>query len=291
MEGWAFLIVYDMSEGVGIVMRIFAANEYSSLKKCLVVYPQNFQITEIINEQQKSNIGNVDLNKANKQYNQLVNTLSNMGVEIQFLDILDSPYQVYTRDIGFVIGETMFISNMKADVRSKETESLKGYIKRYTGLNIVQLSHHVEGGDVFVHQDTVFIGNSDRTDIAGIQEISSYCKGKKVIEIQFDEKRLHLDCVFNILDQDTCVVSEFLHDKDEMKKHFENTIEVSKEDALSLATNFVHIGNRKLICTNEKLANRLAEIGYKPYFIDYSEFIKVGGSVRCCTLPLLRSDN
>lgn len=55
--------------------------------------------------------------------------MSSDGVIIQFLDPIYGANQVFTRDIGFVIEDRIFIAKMSKQDRVEETKALEKYIK------------------------------------------------------------------------------------------------------------------------------------------------------------------
>jgi N-dimethylarginine dimethylaminohydrolase len=274
-------------------MQVYAENEYGKLEYVLMAYPQNFDIKEIINKMQRKYVGQIDHELANQQYNDFVNTLIAEGVKVQFLNLIDSPEQVYTRDIGFTIHNILFISTMAKNIRKDEPTSLLNFITDLdTDVKYHDMINTAEGGDVFVHHDKVFIGKSRRTTEAGINEIKQVLHENKldleIIPVDFNVDQLHLDCVFNILDQDTCIITDQVYNPEVIEPHFKNIIRMSGRDVEYLATNFVHLGNGKLISTNQTMTDQLNKHGYNAIYLPYSEFIKSGGSVRCSTLPIVR---
>ncbi|ERJ13391.1 dimethylarginine dimethylaminohydrolase family protein [Haloplasma contractile] len=272
-------------------MDVTVRNEYDRLEYVMVAYPRNFRIDEIINKMQSKFKGQIDQEIASQQFHNFTNLLIEHGVKVQFLDLVDSPEQVFTRDIGFTIDDILFVSNMARDIRQEEPNSLVDYFKDET-INIHKMSHNAEGGDVFVHQDKVFVGVSKRTNMNGINEIQDvleqHNKDIQVIPVKFNVEQLHLDCVFNILDQDTCIITDYVYNPEVIEQHFKNVVRFKGEDVDYLATNYVHIGDGRMVCTNPRMAETLKELGYDPILIEYDEFIKSGGSVRCSTLPIVR---
>ena len=111
---------------------------------------------------------------------------------------------------------------------------------------------------------------------------------KEVIPINFDNSMLHLDCVFNLIGEESALVSQYVYDKEIVKKYIKNIIEVTKEEADNFATNIVYLGDKKLITSNISISNKLKGLGYDVKILDYTEIVKGEGSVDCSTLDLLR---
>jgi len=272
-------------------MIIYNHNEYDSLEYCLLAYPKNFDIKEIINKMQRKYKGQIDFELAYSQFHSLANTLIKHGVKVQFLDLVDSPEQVFTRDIGFVIHNILFVSHMAKHIRGEEPDALLSFLEDKS-VKVHQMHYTAEGGDVFIHNNLCFVGISHRTSAEGIQEIEQVLNNHQlkieVIPVHFNIDLLHLDCVFNILDANTCIITDYIYNPEVIEKHFKKIVKIEGKQVEYLATNFVHIGNKKMICTNSFMAAKLSELGYNPIYLDYTEFIKSGGSVRCSTLPIKR---
>ena len=271
-------------------MKIFTKNEYDNLICCLVAYPCNLQITGGINSPAEI----INKKVASKQYNNLINTLIDLGVKVQFLDLNDSPSQVFTKDIGFVIEDIMFISNMKEAIRQIEINklielSLNRDIKSY------HMKSKVEGGDILIHKNKIFIGQGERTTLNAVEEMTeilcNYNMNYEAIKVYFDTSKIHLDCVFNILNDNTCIISDDVFNPEVITRHFQSVIRVSKKDADSLALNIINIGNNKVLCCNKNLHDKLLSLGYNSILIDFSEIIKAKGGLGCCVLELLRSSD
>lgn len=269
-------------------MKIFQSNQCDKLKSCLLCYPVNFKIT-------KKN--SPFYNKINNelmfsQYNNFVNSLSNNGVKVSFIDINKNLYhQVFTQDVGFVVNDILFLCNMKLDERKGEVIYLKKYIKDHN-LKYYCLENTIDGGDVIHYDGVLFVGISTRTTIDACRELEKVLNkmniDMKVIPIYFDNSKIHLDCVFNTLDKGSGVISPYVFDRKVIEEYIPNLIEISKDDADDLGTNYVYLGDKKLLSSNKNVSEILLKEGYEVSYIDYSEIIKGDGSLGCSVLYLLR---
>lgn len=261
-------------------MNINIKNRYKSLQEVIMCYPVNYWV--------ENNTINKEL--LFQQYNNFINTLSAAGVKIYFLDPLYGTSQVYTRDIGFVIDDILFIGKMKESNRLNEIKALEELINKKR-IKVIRINNYIEGGDVTVHNKIVFVGLSSRTSVEAIKELSNILSNEnldyKVIPIKFDNNEmLHLDCVFNILSDECCVVTEFIFDIDIIKKFFKKCYFINNKDAKQLAVNFITIDENTVITSSKTLCKLLSNDGVKSIYIDYSEIIKGGGAFTCTTLPI-----
>lgn len=273
---------------------VFQQKEYSKLRQVIVCPPVHMKITKVINETQKHFIDdNIDTEKAEKQHQQFTNTLRDQGVNVFSLDAIASlNEQVFTRDIGFTIDDTVFISSMARDIRKKEIRILEDFLNKQNIPYIALKEPSIEGGDVVIHGDTIYIGISERTTRKAIAELQSYLKDKEVIPLPLREDILHLDCAFNIISEDEALIYSPAFKSEDVKRlsgRF-SLIETPEEEQLTLATNVVSIGNNTIISLPENKQTNLVlrEKGYNVIENNFSEIIKSGGSFRCCTMPILR---
>ncbi|NND70971.1 MAG: hypothetical protein HKN43_05275, partial [Rhodothermales bacterium] len=105
-------------------------------------------------------------------------TLREHGVELITSDnVEDAWLQFFIRDLGFVIGDTFFVANPAGKVRSLEIQSLERIRARFSKC-IELTTSTIEGGDIFVHQDKVFIGLGRRTSEAAVDELRKHTEAQ-----------------------------------------------------------------------------------------------------------------
>jgi N-dimethylarginine dimethylaminohydrolase len=64
-------------------------------------------------------------------------------------------------------------------------------------------------------------------------------------------------------------------------------IPIDFHDASKFACNAVVVGNTVIMNQGpKKIVNDLASVGFNTEFVNMSEFIKSGGSAKCCTLEI-----
>ncbi|MCM3594950.1 dimethylarginine dimethylaminohydrolase family protein [Metabacillus idriensis] len=269
-------------------------SEYDSLKNVILCEPRFMRISQVINEtQRRYQKENIEVEKAIVQHQTFVEVLKNNGIETHILPSKEKyPEQVFTRDIGFAVGEVLFISDMKMQIRQGEEGILKEWLNTI-GIKYIDLvEDQTEGGDVIIDRKTVYIGLSERTTAGAVEKIQSHLKDYTVIPIPIKKEILHLDCIFNIIsDTEALIYKDGLNESEYklLAKRFD-LIEVSKEEQFSMGVNVLSLGNKKIISLpqNAEVNQELSKRGYEVIKIDFSEIIKSGGSFRCCTLPIKR---
>ncbi|WP_226668827.1 dimethylarginine dimethylaminohydrolase family protein [Metabacillus litoralis] len=269
-------------------------NEYDVLKRVILCEPQYMTIRDVINETQKQfeDVG-IHIDKAVKQHREFVKTLRENGVEVILLPYHQKfPEQVFTRDIGFTLGQTIFVAKMASDVRMGEEDVLKQWLDDEV-LSYYNLAEdRIEGGDVMIDGETIYIGLSSRTTKYSAEHLQSLLTQYEVKILPFKEKFLHLDCVFNVISPNVAIIFKEAFEKEQIEllsSRYE-LIEVSAEEQFTLGTNILSLGQNKIISlpVNKEINKKLREKGFEVIEVDITEIIKSGGSFRCCTLPILR---
>ncbi|QWC24702.1 dimethylarginine dimethylaminohydrolase family protein [Bacillus haikouensis] len=275
-------------------IQLSCPNEFSPLKEVILCEPTYMKIQDIINEtQRRYHKENIDVDRAVEQHNKFHEILRENNITTHLLSPKNTfPEQVFTRDIGFTVGRTLFISDMKMPVRQGEEIELRNWLSA-RGMSYIDLvEDETEGGDVLVHGNTVYIGLSDRTTFEAVERIQSYLPDYNVIPLPIHEDILHLDCIFNIIsDNEALIYREGLLGDDitRLSSQFD-LIDVCREEQFTMGVNVLSIGNKKVISLpiNKGVNKELRDRGFEVIEVEFDEIIKSGGSFRCCTLPLLR---
>lgn len=269
-------------------------SEYAKLDQVLVCEPSYMEIKEVINHvQKKYEHQNINKRRAQQQHLDFTKVLEQNGVTVIDLGAKrEFPEQVFTRDIGFVIGENIFVSKMASDIRKGEEKVLENLLQNHDLKYNKLHANKIEGGDVIVDGDIVFIGMGNRTCLEATRELQKKLPNHSIIPLSFDPKYLHLDCLFNILSSEIALIYPEAFDQatlESLEKRYQ-LVEVSSDEQFSLGTNVLSIGNNKVISQpqNTKVNQSIRSLGFEVIEVDFSEIIKSGGSFRCCSMPLKR---
>jgi len=269
-------------------------SEYGILKGLIVVPPKFMEIREVINETQSYyEKENIDKKIAEEQHDAFIRILKEEGANVITLKAeTELNEQVFTRDIGFTIGDQLFVANMKRDLRKPETTVLEQWLGDQQITYNQLASSPIEGGDVMVDGKKLWIGVSDRTASDAVKELQDLFPDCQVNPVTIREDILHLDCTLNIIDEKTALIYPPGVDMKtyQLLRDSYQLIEITDEEQFRLGTNVLSIGNKKIISLpeNKRINEELKQKGFDVIEVPFSEIIKSGGSFRCCSLPLLR---
>ncbi|WP_100373580.1 dimethylarginine dimethylaminohydrolase family protein [Bacillus sp. FJAT-45037] len=269
--------------------------EYGLLRSVLLCEPLFMKIEEPINETQEHyKEENIDVEVAKSQHKDLVKALKQEGIDVHLLPAReDLPEQVFTRDIGFTIDETIYIGALKREIRQGEEQILKEFLTDNTYKFQEIKEGTIEGGDVMIDENIVYVGDSSRTSLSSIDQLKLAHPNRELELIKFDEAYLHLDCVFNPLSPEVALIYRDAIDREDVRRLESRyqLIDVSEEEQFTLATNVLSIGKGKIIALpqNKETNEKIVQAGFEIIEVDLSEIIKSGGAFRCVTMPIERN--
>jgi N-dimethylarginine dimethylaminohydrolase len=153
-----------------------------------------------------------------------VNVLHKYDITVYRPENIENYNQIFTRDIGFVIGYIFIKSNILPD-RERELDAIQYVLDQINPEKIVRPPEevHIEGGDVMLWNNYIFIGTyngSDykeyitaRTNKEGVQYIKDLFPNKIVKEfdlvkskVEARDNALHLDCCFQPVGSDKAII-------------------------------------------------------------------------------------
>ena len=229
-------------------------------------------------------------------------------------ELIEDCNQIFTRDIAFVIDGKFVKANVLPD-REQEFEAIEHVWSQVPKENRIKLPEHchIEGGDVMLYNDHIFIGTyrgedySDfiiaRTNMDAVEAIQEIFPHKMVKSFNLrksntdpKENALHLDCCFQPVGKGKAILHKngFLDESEyEWLLNFfgkENVFEITKEEMYHMNSNIFSISETVVISEKNftRLNTWLRNQGITVEEVPYAEIAKQEGLLRCSTLPLIR---
>jgi N-dimethylarginine dimethylaminohydrolase len=274
-------------------------SETGRLRKVVMCPPAFFEIVEPTNAIQRLYCGD-GLPPPKpllmvKQHQGLVEILRMEGVEVELLPpVPNLPFQHATRDVGVVIGDTIVLSNLRERTRRLETQVAEPVLQKYELRILTPERGFVEGGDVIVDNNRLWVGLGARTDEWGAEFLHrTFGQDYDVIPLRFDPHYTHLDTVFGVLSQSHAILYEPVFEPSSLQRIREvypSIISLTDKEQQNAGANVLCVSPDKVIsiAENPSVNEQLAQVGFEVVIVSYSEVIKSGGSVRCDTLPVER---
>lgn len=237
------------------------------------------------------------------------------GVTVFRPRIEENENQIFTRDIAFVIDDVFIRSNILPE-REREFPAIRHVVEQIAPEKYVEIedqSIHIEGGDVILWNDHIFIGTYKGADYADIKTARTNMKGVEFIRDLFPNKivrefdlvkstveardnALHLDCCFQPVGTDKAIVYKggFRDEKDYeyLRDLFgeENLFHITRQEMYDMNSNIFSIAPDVVVSERNftRLNTWLRSHGITVEEVPYAEIAKQEGLLRCSTLPLIR---
>lgn len=244
--------------------------------------------------------------------------LQRYGVQVYRPWMIDNCNQVFARDVGFVINDKIIVSNIIPN-REDEKEAYENIYSQIAYNKIFNLPEkaHVEGGDVVLYNDMVFVGLYSQPDYSQTKTARSnqyafdflreICPEKQFIPFELikndhDPRKgvLHLDCTFMPVGKGKAIIYKdgFMHKASYQQIvdifGIENLFEISREEMYNMNSNIFSISPTVVVSEERftRLNKHLEEVwGMTVERVPYHEIAKMGGLLRCSTLPLIRKND
>ena len=237
------------------------------------------------------------------------------GVKVYRPQLVKDCNQVFARDVGFVIDDKIIVANVIPD-RQEEIDAYENIYSRIHYKQIYNLPDavHVEGGDVVLYNGVIFLGQYAFEDYPQVKTARTNRLALDYLRMLFPEKTiiplnlrksdtnprdgiLHLDCTFMPVGRDKAIIYKpgFLNprDADHLINMFgrDNVFEITQEEMYYMNTNIFSISEDVVVIEEnfKRLGDHLRNVwGMTVETVPYFEISKMGGLLRCSTLPLRR---
>lgn len=241
--------------------------------------------------------------------------LKKHGVRVYRPSVLTDCNQIFARDIGFVIDNYFFKSNI-LPIRASEYKAIEHVIDQIDASQVIDFeSHiHVEGGDVIPCNDHVFVGvyqGKDYPDIVTARTnkeaanfLQDFFPNKKIVAFDLNksvtkahDNALHLDCCFQPVGSHFAIIHpEGFSNTDQLNWLIQffgkkNIHFITKDEMYHMQSNVFSISSEIVVSDpsfvrlNKWLRSKKIQVEEVPY----SEISKQEGLFRCSTLPLKRN--
>jgi N-dimethylarginine dimethylaminohydrolase len=261
------------------------------MKKVLMCAPDYFDVKYDINPWMSNNKNFVNRDKAVEQWN-LLYAMVRSCAEVELIrGDRWLPDMVFTANAGFQFGDNVVLSNFKHAERKGEEALFEEWFES-RGYSVFKIPSNFEGqGDLLRDADGyMWLGTGFRSDINAIDDLAPLL-GEWIQPLNLvDPRWYHLDTCFCPLPHGELLWYPPAFDsesQDLIYDFYEDTIEVSEEDALQFACNSVCIlDNVFTPKCSYNTSIMLMKYGYNHVEIEMSEFLKSGGAAKCLIMDL-----
>ncbi len=231
-------------------------------------------------------LGKPDYEKALRQHDDYISTLSRCGVDIIILPPDERyPDSCFVEDPALITRECAIITNPGAPSRNGEKYEIIDAVRKFFPED--RIEHIVEpgtleGGDVMMVDDHFYVGRSARTNAEGIRQLTEILAkyGMTCSEVPL-EKVLHLKTGVNYLENNKMLVAGEFVTKPDFEKY--EKFEIPEDEAY--AANCIWVNDTVIVPEGyPHVLEAVKSMGYTVLTVDTSEYRKLDGGLSCLSL-------
>lgn len=236
----------------------------------------------------------VDKELVQEQYFQLKSKFEELGTTVMEIPAQRGlPDMVYSANYGHIEGEIFIPANFKFEQRRKESSFAKEYFDMQ-GYEIKEIPNEIffEGqGDLLKAGNNYFMGYGKRSMKEAAKYVSEFIGyDVKPLEV-IDPYYYHLDMCLGPISEDIVVINPKSFNQEGLetiRDSFGTVIEASEEDNKVMACNLVVVGENILLGEGitDDLRESIEDNSFELHELNMSEYVKGGGSVKCCSLEV-----
>ncbi|MFQ5631029.1 MAG: dimethylarginine dimethylaminohydrolase family protein [bacterium] len=223
----------------------------------------------------------IDIDLAEQQHAAYCQLLESHGFEVvKLCDARHHPDAVFIEDTAVVFDEFAVLTNPGAASRRGEISATEAELKKYRKSKRIETPATLDGGDVVHIGNTVFVGETRRTNQEGIKAFAKMLKryDYEVIPVNVRDC-LHLKSACTAITNRSLLANPDWVNLDPFS-HM-NVITVDE----TWAANTIRLSDTIYLAASfPKTINQLRELGFRVDSIDVSEFLKAEGGLSCLSI-------
>ena len=222
----------------------------------------------------------IDYERARAQHEQYRELLASLGCEVISLPA-DAAYPdcVFIEDTAVVLDDMAVITRPGAESRRGEITVVAEALARYRPLVHIEAPATLDGGDVLVLRDCIYVGCSSRSNEAAMEQLRALT-GREVIRVDV-HGALHLKTAVTAVSDDTLLIQRDWVDA----APFAGFTLIDAEEPFG--ANAVRIGETLIYpAAFTRTRAALEARGFDVRTVEADELAKAEGGVTCCSLLL-----
>ena len=225
----------------------------------------------------------IDIARAVEEHHAYQECLRELGLDVITLPAEpDYPDAMFVEDPVVVLDEVAIVARMGAASRRGEAESLERALAPYRELRRMREPATLDGGDVLRAGRTLYVGLSERTNAAGIQQLAAEVEpfGYRACPVAV-EGCLHLKSGASWLGEETVLVHRPWIDAGA----FQGLRLIDVPEAEEYGANVLLLGNTVLVAAGfPRLAEAISRCGREVRTLDITELMKAESGLTCSSV-------
>lgn len=227
----------------------------------------------------------IDVTRAAAQHRAYRQALESLGCRVTALPAQEAlPDAVFVEDVAVVLDEVAILTLPGAQSRRAEVSSVAEVLGRHRPLRTIEAPGTLEGGDVLRVGRALYVGQSARSNAAGIEQLRERVAGfGYTVHAVPIHGCLHLKSAVTQVAEDTLLVQPAWVDPAAFAGFRLLEVDPGEEHA----ANALWLGGGVVYpACFPRTQRRLEEAGIAVTVVDVSELQKAEGAVTCCSLVL-----
>lgn len=232
-------------------------------------------------------LGKVDYNNCLKQHDDYLKILNEIGLDVYVIPADDRfPDSVFIEDAAVLTDKFALITNPGAQSRNGEKTEIAAHVAQFYSPQHIHYIQHpgtLDGGDVMMIDNDFYVGLTERTNQAAIDQMKEIFKpyGYNVIAVPVKEG-LHLKSSVSYLEHNNLLITSDLADNPLFDKF--NKILVPDDE--KYCANSIWLNDTVIVPTGyPKTLELIKKLNmYNVVLCDTSEIRKLDGGLSCTSL-------
>ena len=225
----------------------------------------------------------IDVALAQSQHREYERCLAALGARVVSLPALEEhPDAVFVEDPALVLDEVAVITTLGCQSRRGERASLAEALATFRPVVWMQDPARLEGGDVMRIGKDLFVGLSERTDMAGVRHLAEVLRpfGYRVSPVEL-RGCLHLKSACSYVGDDGILINRGLLDSESLRGY--RLIDVAASEPA--AANALRVGGTVVLhSAYPATAALLHDAGFHVCAVNVTELLKAESGVTCSSL-------
>ena len=226
----------------------------------------------------------IDIDLAATQHHAYQEALQSLGCRVLALPALEAmPDAVFVEDVALVLDEVAVMTRPGAESRRAEGASIATVLEDFRPLLRIEAPGTLDGGDVLRIGRAIFVGQSARSNAAGIAQLRELLAPHGyTVQGVATRDCLHLKSAVTQVAPDTLLIQPAWIDAEIFASYRLIEVDPGEEHA----ANALRIGEDAVIHPDcfPRTQQRLRDAGIAVTGVDVSELQKAEGAVTCCSL-------
>lgn len=226
----------------------------------------------------------IDVALAKRQHAEYCRALQKLGLNLKWIRRDDTlPDSCFVEDTAVVFNEKAVVCNMLAKSRANEVAEVAKVIGELKETYHIKPPATIDGGDVLVVEDKIFVGISRRTNLHAISQLKKILDSRMNIVPVKVHKVLHLKSACTYLGNEVVILSRGCFDTNVLQGLEKIVVPRGEE----YAADCLAINGTVLMAKGHSETKKLVEKeGFRIEELEISEFRKGDGALTCLSIIL-----